>query len=159
MKIVYESNAGHTKRYADMLSNELKIESISLKEYKITDEPIIFMGWVFGDNICGFDKVRNCNLECVVAVGMSFESKENTEKIISKNNINKQFFYLQGGVDVSKLKGIKKMMLKMVGNSVVRTNKPEDKGIIDMFVNGKDCVKKEKLDEIMAYIKSKINNF
>lgn len=155
MKIVYVSNAGHTKRYADMLSNELKIESISLKEYKIDNDPIIFMGWVFGDNICGYDKVRNCNLECVIAVGMSFESKETTEKIISKNNINNKFFYLQGGVDVSKLKGIKKMMLKMVGNSVVKANKPEDKDIIDMFVNGKDCVKIENLNKIIKYINGK----
>lgn len=155
MKIVYESNAGHTKRYAEMLANELKIESISLKQYKIDNDPIIFMGWVFGSNICGFNKVRNCNLECVIAVGMNFESKENNEKIISTNSINNQFFYLQGGVDVSKLKGIKKMMLKMVGNSVIKENKPEDKDIIDMFVNGKDCVKIENLNKIIKYINKK----
>lgn len=155
MKIVYESNAGHTKEYADMLSNELKIESISLKEYKITDEPIIFMGWIFGSNICGFDKVRNCNLECVVAVGMNFESKENTEKIINTNNIDKKFFYLQGGLDYNKLKGIKKLMLKMVSNSVIKENKPEDKDIIEIFKNGKNCVKKDNLNDIINYIKLK----
>lgn len=44
MKIVYESNTGHTEKYANMLAEKLNLESIPLKQYKIDSEPIIFLG-------------------------------------------------------------------------------------------------------------------
>ena len=47
MKIVYESNSGHTEKYANMLAEKLNLESIPLKQYKIDSEPIIFLGWIF----------------------------------------------------------------------------------------------------------------
>ena len=152
MKIVYNSNSGHTKEYAEMLGSILKIESISLKDYKKDDEPIIFMGWVFGSMIMGLNKVMDSKKICVCAVGMSKESKENTDNIIKVNNYDGKLFYLRGGVDYKKLKGIKKMMLKMVGNKTIKENKEEDKDIIEVFKNGGNFIKKENLNEVIDYI-------
>ena len=78
--------------------------------------------------------------------------KQNNSEIIKINNINEEFFYLQGGVDYTKLKGIKKFMLKMVAESVIKENKPEDKELIDIFLNGGNCVKEENLSEIVEYL-------
>ena len=50
------------------------------------------------------------------------------------------------------LKGIKKFMMKMVAESVIKENKPEDKELIDIFLNGGNNVKEENLSEIIAYL-------
>ena len=59
MKIVYESNTGHTEKYANMLAKKLNLTSIPLKQYKIDSEPIIFLGWLFANNIQGYKKVKD----------------------------------------------------------------------------------------------------
>ena len=153
MKIVYESNTGHTEKYANMLAKKLNLESIPLKQYKIDSEPIMFLGWIFANNIQGYKKVKDkANIKCTIAVGMTPTAKQNNSEIIKINNVNEKFFYLQGGVDYTKLKGIKKFMLKMVAESVIKENKPEDKELIDIFLNGGNCVKEENLSKILEYL-------
>lgn len=153
MKIVYESNSGHTEKYANMLAQKLNLKSIPLKKYKIDSEPIIFLGWIFANNIQGYKKVKDkANIKCTIAVGMTPTAKQNNGEIVKINNINEEFFYLQGGVDYTKLKGIKKFMLKMVAESVIKENKPEDKELIDIFLNGGNCVKEENLSKILEYL-------
>ena len=44
-------------------------------------------------------------------------------------------------------------MLKMVAESVIKENKPEDKELIDIFLNGGNCVKEENSSEIVEYLK------
>lgn len=156
-KIVYCSNTGHTKRYAELLGNKLNIEVIPVKEIKkisIEDE-IIYMGWVFADNISKLKKIRKYNVIATIAVGMSKESIKNTQKLIELNKINTSFFYLQGGVDYTKLKGIKKKMLQMVGEQKIKENKKEDQEEIEIFKNGGNFVKEENLKEIVNYIKNR----
>ena len=153
MKIVYESNSGHTEKYANMLAQKLNLTSIPLKKYKIDSEPIIFLGWLFANNIQGYKKVKDkANIKCTIAVGMTPTAKQNNGEIVKINNINEEFFYLQGGVDYTKLKGIKKIMLKMVAESVIKENKPEDKELIDIFLNGGNCVKEENSSKIVEYL-------
>ena len=114
MKIVYESNSGHTEKYANMLAQKLNLKSIPLKQYKIDNEPIIFLGWLFANNIQGYKKVKDkANIKCTIAVGMTPTAKQNNSEIIKINNVNEKFFYLQGGVDYTKLKGIKKFKNKV----------------------------------------------
>lgn len=153
MKIVYESNTGHTENYANMLAKKLNLECIPLKQYKIASEPIIFLGWIFANNIQGYKKVRDkINIKCTIAVGMTQATKQNISEIVKINNVSEKFFYLQGGVDYTKLKGIKKIMLKMVAKSVIKENKSEDKELIDIFINGGNFVKEENLSEIVEFI-------
>lgn len=95
--------------------------------------------------------ITSCNV--TIAVGMTPTAKQNNSKIIKINNVNENFFYLQGGVDYTKLKGIKKFMLKMVAESVIKEKKPEDKELIDIFLNGGNCVKEENSSEIVEYLK------
>lgn len=153
MKIIYESNAGHTEEYAKMLANKLKLECISLKEYKKDDEQIIFLGWVYANNIQGYKQVKDSsNILCTIAVGMNFESDKNTNLLIETNNIKEKFFYLQGGVDYKRLKGIKKIMFKLVAESVIKENKPEDRELIEILQKENDCIKEENLNDILAFI-------
>ena len=153
MKIVYESNTGHTENYANMLAEKLNLECIPLKQYKIDNEPIIFLGWIFANNIQGYKKVSDkTNIKCTIAVGMTQADRQNISEIVKINNVSEKFFYLQGGLDYTRLKGIKKIMLKMVARSVIKENRPEDKKLIDIFINGGNFVKEENLSEIVEFI-------
>lgn len=88
------------------------------------------------------------NIECI--------SLKNTSELKQINNIGELFFYLQGGVDYSKLKGIKKFMFKMVTDSVIKENKPEDKELIDVLKNGGNLVKEENLSEVLKFLEERI---
>lgn len=159
MKIVFDSNTGHTEEYAKMLAEKLNMQCINIKKYKKDKESIIYLGWVFASNIQGYKKIKKVSkIECLIAVGMNPVTDKNIKQLKEVNNIEEKFFYLQGGVDYSKLKGIKKMMFKMVTDSVINENKPEDKDIIEVLKSGKSLVEEKNLEEIIKYVKEKENN-
>lgn len=150
MKIVYCSNAGHTKQYAQMLGKKLNMDVVPYNKINFDDE-IIYMGWVFGNNIMGLNKINN-SLKCVVAVGMNKPSKAIIETIRNTSKVSVPLFYLHGGVDYKKLKGFYKFIFKLVMNKIVKENKPEDKEIIDIFKNNINVVKESNLKDIIEYI-------
>ena len=156
MKIVYESKTGHTKKYAEMLAEKLKIDCIALQDYKQEQEDIIFLAWVFADQIKGYSKIKHrANIICTIAVGINPYSKENDEKLIQTNQVNTPFFYLPGGIDYTKLKGISKILLKLVTDQRIKENKPEDKEVIPIMKMGGSLVKEENLIPIMEYLTKK----
>ena len=59
--IVYKSNTGHTKQYAEMLSEVLNVPAYDLKEAKSNlkkNDEIVFLGWVCATKIQGLSKVK-----------------------------------------------------------------------------------------------------
>lgn len=154
-KIVYCSNANHTKEYAEMISKKMNIEITSIDKIKniSKDDEIIYMGWVFASHIQGLEKIKNkYNIICIIAVGMNKNTKQNDKVLIETNKIEIPFFYLQGGLDYTRLKGIKKHMLKFVSKQVIKENKPENKELIDIFENGKNCVTENNLKDVYKFL-------
>lgn len=153
MKIVYLSNAGHTKEYAEMLGKELKIETINIKEYKKSDEEIIYMGWIRAGMINGYKKMKNSNIKCVIGVGMAPNREDVVNKLINQNSISHKFFYLQGGMDVSRLKGFNKFLFNMVKSIVNKSKKIENQEMKDILNSEGKFIKKENLKNIIEYAK------
>lgn len=56
--IIYKSNMGHTKKYAEMLSEILNIPAVTTR-YAFTKLPkgskVIFMGWIRGVDYMGYN--------------------------------------------------------------------------------------------------------
>lgn len=159
MKIVFESNTGHTQTYANMLAKRLNIEAVSLENLKKEpkqEEDILFLGWVMANKIQGYVKVKkNAHLVGVVAVGMNFPSEENKKVLETTNLIEEPFFYLQGGVDFTKLKGIKKRLFNLVGKKIINENKPENQELISIFQKGGNFIKEENIEQIVKYFQNK----
>ncbi len=157
--IVYTSQTGFTKKYAEMLGEEIKVPVYEFKESKQKlnkNDEIIYMGWIMAGGIKNYEKARKMyNIVIVCPVGMSLPGEKQNNDLIEKYNINEKLFYLQGGFDKTKLNGIYKFMM----NSLEKIVRPklekkedktqEDKEMLEMMANGKDCVKKENLDEII----------
>ena len=152
--IVYKSNTDHTLRYAKMLARNFEVPFYAIDEAKknINDvDEIIYLGWVCASRISGLSKIKKiCNPKIVVGVGAYPKNDQYIKDLKETNNIIEPFFYLRGGIDYSKLKGIKKQIVKLVGKTV---NK-QDKEMVDLFTNGKDYVNEANLIEIINYFKS-----
>lgn len=158
--IIYESNTGFTERYAKLLSSKLDIPAYTIAEGKKAVEKgaeVIFMGWVFANKINGLDKAKKqWSVIAAAAVGMNPKTDENTEIVRKANKLEIPLFYLWGGLDNTKLKGINKIMLGIVRDSLIKENKPEYADAIEVFKNGGDFVSEENLTELVAYALTKI---
>ncbi len=157
--IVYKSNTGHTLRYAKMLKEKLNIPCYSIKEAKTclsSKEEIVYLGWVCANKICGLSKAtKKYNVKCCGAVGAYPESEEYIKGLKNFNKVTMPFFYLHGGIDFSKLKGIQKSIVKMVGKMLEKENKPENEEIYKIFNDGADFVEEKNLDNMLKYILDK----
>lgn len=158
--IIYESNTGFTERYAKLLSSKLDIPAYTIAEGKKAVDKgaeVIFMGWVFANKINGLDKAKKqWSVIAAAAVGMNPKTDENTEIVRKANKLEIPLFYLWGGLDNTKLKGINKIMLGIVRDSLIKENKPEYADAIEVFKNGGDFVSEENLTELVAYALTKM---
>ena len=117
--IVYNSNAGHGKEYARIISEATGVKAYDLEEAKNSlknDTKVLFIGWIMGSGIKGYKKaVKAFNVLGVCAVGMAPMGATDGE-IKNKNNLPKsmQFFYLQGGFEWDKVSGADKTIMKVI---------------------------------------------
>ncbi|MDD4840014.1 MAG: flavodoxin domain-containing protein [Clostridia bacterium] len=157
--IVYKSNSGFTKKYAELLANELGISAINYSDMEEIekDSDIIFMGWIMASKIQGLSKAqKKFNINAICSVGMAPPSEKITNEIFANNNVEEnKFFYLQGGFDMQKLKGIYKILMQIM-EKVIRKKLSKNKGedeelsyMLDMLENGMDCVSIENLKPLL----------
>jgi len=157
MKIVYCSKTGHTEKYANMLAKSLKIECISVEKYQKDKNKIIYMGWISAGVINKYKTIDKSNIVCTVAVGMSNNSAENVAKIINRNSVKEKFFYLQGGLDYSKVNGFMKFIFKTSGKLMQKYGKEENKELCKIYIEGGNFIKEENLKDIINYVKKNKN--
>ena len=153
--IVYKSNTGYTKQYAEMLGESLKVPVYNLKVAKLKlkkNDEIVFLGWICATKIQGLSKIKNYNIKCIGAVGVYTIEKNYIESLIQANKVNVKLFYLRGGLDLNKLTGLKKKVLQFVGNMIEKENKTENQEMIKLFKNGANYVSDKNLKPILEYI-------
>lgn len=161
--IIYTSNTGFTKKYAEMLGEEIHIPVYELKDAKgkvNKEDEVIYMGWLMAGVIKKLNKAqKKYNVVCVCSVGMGMPSEKQYNEIIKRNKLNVKLFYLQGGFDKTKLKGIYKFMMdrleKIVKSKLeAKSNKTaEELEMLEMMKSGKDCVRKDNLNEVINFVK------
>ena len=159
--IIYTSNTGFTRRYAQMLS-----EKTGIKAYPLSDAPVkdgarvIYMGWLAAGVIQGYKKAaKKYDIAAVCAVGMA-ETGSQTEDVTRTNGIKVPLFTLQGGFYMDRLTGRYKFMMQVMkktfGKSLMkkkdRTEAQDD--MIDLLFNGGDRVKEENLEGILGFLKA-----
>lgn len=151
--IIYHSNTGYTFEYAKLLSEILKIPYYSLEETNLPikkEDEIIYLSWICAGKITKLKQVqKNYQIKCIGAVGAYNKSEKYLEELKSGNQIQSPCFYLQGGINYQKLKGISKLIVKMVGKTIPK----EEKELVNLFQNGGSFVKKENLKELINYVK------
>lgn len=158
ISIIYESKAGHTLKYVEMLSKKLKIPFYSSKEASKklkSNDKIIYLGWICAGKIKGINKIQNkYTVICYGAVGAYPYSDKYINELKMANSIDKPLFYLRGGIDYSKLGRFSKLLVQMVG----KTMKDIDEKTQIMFKQGYNFVAEENLEKMIQYIQKNSNN-
>ena len=170
--IVYGSNYGTTKQYANELSRRTNMKAISFKKVnqKINDyDNIIYLGALYAGGVLGMSKtlkklnnISNKKI-IIVTVGLSDPTDEvNKNNIINniKNQMPKKFFekakifHLRGGIDYSKLNFAHKTMMKLLYNAVKNLPKEkltaEDRAMIETYNKNVNFIDFSSLDEIIS---------
>jgi len=167
MNIVYASNSGFTKKYAILLGEQTGIKVYELKEALAQlekDSEILFMGWMCAGMVKGFAKAaKNYKVMGVCGVGMGTMNDDTQRQgIVTRLRMpDESVFYLQGGYDITKLHGMNKFMMKMIGKTVVKKYEekedktPEEIQMLDLYKNGGDFVSVENLSKVIAWVNKK----
>ena len=169
--IVYGSNYGTTKQYANELSRRTNMKAISFKKVnqQINDyDNIIYLGALYAGGVLGMSKTLKklnniSNKKIIIAtIGLSDPTDEVNKKNI-RNNIENQMqkeifekakiFHLRGGIDYSKLNFAHKTMMKLLYNAVKNLPKEkltaEDRAMIETYNKKVNFIDFSSLDEII----------
>ncbi len=157
--IVYTSDAGHTKQYAEMLSKKTGLHAYALSDSKaVYGQEVLYLGWIMAGNVKGLKKAaRLFRLSAVCAVGMAEPNGTMAEETRRKNSIPCETFYLQGGFNLQKLHGLNRLMMKMMSKSIAQSlekkenRTPSDDRQISMLKNGLSCVSEENLSQVLSW--------
>lgn len=153
--IVYTSNTGSTGQYARLLGQETGLPVCSLTEAKKAlneGVQIIYLGWVMASGIQGYaDAARLYKIPMVCAVGMEPAGKE--QELREKNGIPQDaaLYALQGGYSPDRLRGIQKLMMRMITGSMAKKlaakadRTPEEDDLLELMQHGGSRVSPEKL--------------
>lgn len=162
--IVYMSNAGHTRRYAELMGERTGLVVCELKQSKKVlpkGSRIIYMGWLLGGSIKGYKEAcARYDVKAVCAVGMAANGSQMND-IHKMNSIKEgtEVFTLQGGFDKQSLHGIYKMMMNFASKgakkalSAKQQLSDEDREMLAMFADGKDTVSEENLQVVLDWYK------
>lgn len=164
MVIVYRSDTGFTKEYAEMLAKAEKMKVCPLAEAQGKvgpGETVFFMGPLMAGHISGVDQaVKQFAVKGVCGVGMSPASQQVLDTLAKANYVpNAPIFYLQGGWAPKKVGWLKRRMVGMATRSMREALRdkgsrrtPEEDKQLDFLLHGGSFVAFENLDTIRAWI-------
>ena len=151
--IIYESQGGSSKRYAEWLSERLNIVCAPASDLEHDlDERIIFVGWRSGPMVSGLKGFSNRkNVIGVVCVGLERYDEKAMETIRKKNGIE-VLFYVRGGMDRGSLRFGQKLLLGLVSIKMLVFNRsPEDREVRRIMDHGGDLSSPEQLDPVVEW--------
>ena len=151
--IIYETQGGSSRRYAEWLSERLNIVCAPKEEFKgDMDEDIIYIGWRSGPMIVGLKDLPNREkVIAAICVGLEQYDERAMETVGNKNGIGR-LFYVRGAMDRSKLRFGQKLLLGLVSIKMLLFNhSPEDKEVRRVMDHGGDLSSPEQLDDFVEW--------
>lgn len=127
--IVYTSNTGSAKTYAQLLSDHTGLPVLSLSEAAKTLEAgteIVYLGWVMAGHVQGLpDAQKRYTVRAVGAVGMT-SSPEMMASVRAANKLDDAMplFLMQGAYDKTKLRGMYRFVMHFVGAMLEKKFQP-----------------------------------
>ena len=159
--IIYTSNTGYTRKYAQMLALKTGLEAFELGKVpgKISKgSSVIYMGWLKAGRLMGIDKAaKEYSLAAVCAVGMGAQNSSQAAGVQRTYRLQVPVFYLQGGFDMDKLHGMDRFMMRcMVKLQLPRLEKKknrtaEEEDMLMFMKKGGDKVSEKNLGSILNW--------
>ena len=156
--IVYTSNTGHTRRYAQMLGNRVGLPVYALAEAEkllTSGTPILYLGWLHASHVKGFDRAsKRFSIRAVCGVGLC-DTGTLTQEVRQATRIPDTIplFTLQGGIDRSSLRGMDKLMISMLtkGLSSQKQRSEQDQRMLELLQTDASYVREENLSAVLEW--------
>lgn len=135
--IIYQSLQGSSKAYAKLLGSIIKIPVFSLQEAKfnvLEHSKIIYITYLDKGKIKDYLKVKDLYDIQISAVCHILDTT--LDEVKTNNQVNEPLFLLAGSFDIQKIKGIQKILCKMVmkDQKIIHEISEEDiKDLIDYY--------------------------
>ena len=171
MKILltYKSKSGFTKKYAQMISEQLQIEALEQKRIKTKDllsyDMIIHGGGLYIGGINGVKKIlKNLDLlkgktVIIFAVGATPPRESDIQHVIDHNFTEShlsqiKFFYCRGGFDYSKLNLIDKVLMNLLRMKLKRKKNrtPDETGMLHAYDQALDLTNPKNIIPLIEYV-------
>ena len=159
--ILYTSNTGTTAQYAKLLGEKtgLPVHALSDAASVPGGAEILYLGWVMASGVQGYKKAAgrySVRAVCGVCMGATGSQIRELRK---KNKVpeNVPVFTMQGGFDISKLRGIYKMMMSVMAKTVGKNlsekkdRTPEEDSMLDMMLHGGNSVSEGNLNAVLDW--------
>lgn len=155
--IVYTSNTGYTREYAQLLNGILRLPVYELGKGPEKGTSIIYLGWLKAGKIEGYKKaVQQYEIQAVCAVGLADTGSQLAE-VRKANSIPEEvaLFTLQGGMDRAQLKGVNKFMINMLlkGMRSKKNKTEDDERMLHLIETGGNYVSLDNLRDFLAWYK------
>lgn len=163
--ILYTSNTGYTRQYAQLLAQATGLPVYALEEAKAKlpdGSRVIYMGWLMAGKVQGYAKaVRRYSVAAVCGVGMGATGSQ-LQDVQKANALSADMpvFTLQGGFDITRLHGIYKLMMtimaKTVGKSLAKKeNRTSDENaMLELMLHGGNLVREENLKDVLNWVQA-----
>lgn len=168
--VIYISQTGFTKKYAEWIAQKSNADLFSFKDAKKKNaaffaqyEAIIYAGWCMAGKVVKLEWFLEKALSlkekklAVVAVGAS--PNESPEVDVAMKNLltdeQKQYikvFYCQGGIDYSKMKLSSKMALKMFSTILKNSKDPKQREQGAFIDHSYDVSDIKFIDPVISFI-------
>ena len=163
--IVYTSNTGNTRQYAQMLAARTGLPVYSAKDAETAlsqGASVIYMGWIRASVIVGYrEAAARYAIVCVLAVGMG-ETGGQLVELRRKNGLAESLplFPMQGGLFPSKLRGMNAFMINFSRRKAIKVLKAERKrteaqnAMLIMLSKGASFVQEKHLQKPLFWLQS-----
>ena len=163
--IVYTSNTGNTRQYAQMLAARTGLPVYSAKDAETAlsqGASVIYMGWIRASVIVGYrEAAARYAITCVLAVGMG-ETGGQLPELRKKNGLAESLplFTMQGGLFPAKLRGMNAFMINFSRRKAIKVLKAEKKrteaqnAMLIMLSKGASFVQEKHLQKPLFWLQS-----
>ena len=170
--IIYTSQTGFTKKYAQWLSDRLKADIYELKDVQKKEDAffdeyqaIVYGGWAMAGKTVKinwfFEKAKAWNKKrlAVFCVGGSPNDNPDVEKMLENMITDEQkkyikAFYCQGGFDYEKMNTASRLAMKMFVSALKKKKDPteDEKIMVKMISDSYDISDIKYIEPIAEYI-------
>lgn len=156
--IVYTSSTGHTAAYASMLGEKTGLPVYALDAANKTlarGTQIIYLGWLFANSVKGYRQAaKKFGISAVCAVGLC-DTGTAVAEVRKANAIPEDLplFTMQGGMDKTRLRGVNKLMIRMLisGLSAQKERSEKDERMLALLTQDRDYVAEENAAAFLAW--------
>ena len=160
--IVYVSETGYTYEYAKMLSEKCGLPLYSFDDAKKSLEAgseIVYFAWLMAGGVVNCKKaLKRWNVKAVCATGLSTFALDAGD-VRKSNRITEDaaLFLLPGGYAPNKLRGFKRLIMKIVTKSMIKALSEKndrselDNKMLEVLKNGGSFVEEKYLEPVVAF--------